>query len=308
MTEARVSVLIVNFNSTDLLRDCLNAVFASNYADELEVIVVDNASEDFSLAALEIEFPTVEWLPQRVNTTCTGGNNLALRQASGDMILMLNPDTKVESRAIANAVRHLTESPDLVAVGAYLVDSTGRLQRGYYRRLPTFLDIPILLFEPLFRTTRRGRRFLMTDEALEGETTVDHAAGAFLLMRRAALKEWLMEPGYFNLLSDLDLSRRLATVGRVAVFNDVRCYHLGGGGGMGTDDSIRRLRFHHDFTWGLRRYFRPELNAVQRAGLEMGLALYWTVRATRVLLTRPKHFPRAIAVAFDALSGRAPHY
>ena len=301
-------MLIVNFNSTELLRESLSAVFASHWAGEVEVIVVDNASEHFPVGQLGAEFPSVTWLPQPVNTSCTGGNNLAFERATGDVLLMLNPDTRIEADAIANAVRHLETSSDVVAVGAYFVDSRGHLQRQYYRRFPRFADLPVLLFEPVFGTTRLGKWFLMTDAALGHEATVDHAAAACLFVRRNALKGWVMEPGYFNLLSDLDLSRHLATTGHIKVFDDVRCYHLGGGGGMGNRNVPARLRFLHDFTWGIRRYFRPEFNVLQRYVLEGMLVLYWITRFGRVVVTAPRFGPQAAKVAFRALVGQPPRY
>lgn len=301
-------MIVVNFNSTDLLRECLRAVFASSTSADLEVIVVDNASDDFSLDRLSAEFRQVRWLPQQINTTCTGGNNVGLQAASGGLVLMLNPDTRVEPEAIENATRHLEESPDLVAVGAHLLDESGRLDRRYYRRLPTFADIPILLFEPLFRATRRGRRFLMSDDVFAGETRVEHAAGVFLLIRREALAGWLLEPGYFNLLSDLGLSRHLRNVGDVAVFEDVRCFHLGGGGGMVTPDVGRQLLYHHDFTWAVRRYFRNRLNTLQRLAFEATLAVYWLARTARIVISAPGRTFEALSTAGAALAGRPPRY
>lgn len=301
-------MIVVNFNSTDLLRDCLRAVFASRTSADLEVIVVDNASDGFPLRQLGVEFPNVQWLPQSVNTTCTGGNNIGLQAATGELVLMLNPDTRVEPRAIERAVRHLAESPDLVAVGAHLLDEQGLLDRRYYRRLPGFSDVPVLLFEPLFRATSKGRRFLMSDHAFKGQTHVEHAAGVFLLIRRDALAGWLLEPGYFNLLSDVGLSRHLGAIGHVAVFDDVRVHHVGGGGGMVTKDVAKQLLYHHDFTWGLRRYFRGRLTVRQRLVFELALAMYWIARVGRIVASTPRHAPDALRTARAALAGQPPHY
>lgn len=301
-----VSVLIVNFNSTGLLKECLDFLAASTIASRLETIVVDNASDDFDLAEFSKPYPWVRWLPQSTNTTCTGGNNIAFHHATGDFLLMLNPDTRVERKAVERALHHLQDNDELAAVGAYFIGPDGEIQRNY-RRLPALADLPVLLFERLFRNTRRGRRFLMADEVFAGPTPVEHCAGAFLLIRREAVAGELLDSTYFNLLSDVDLSRRLKAAGRIGVFPDVRCHHQGGGGGMNTMDPRLRLRLHQDFTWGLRQYFAGR-GTVGWLTLNLGLCLYWMSRIAHVSLKSPRTFPHAVAVAMRALGGLAPKY
>lgn len=303
---ANISVLVVNFNSTSLLRECLASLAASTIASRLETIVVDNASHDFDVVDFVARYPWVHWLPQPTNTTCTGGNNIAFHHAKGDLILMLNPDTRVEPEAIERALRHLQDDDQLVAVGAFFIGPDGEIQRNY-RRLPALADLPVLLFERVFKETRLGRRFLMADEEFAGPTVVEHCAGAFLLIRRSGLTAGLLDPAYFNLLSDVDLSRRLNAIGNITVFPDVRCHHLGGGGGMNTIDPRLRLRLHHDFTWGLRRYFSGQ-GAIAQLALTFGLLLYWVSRTVNVSLRSPRAFPNAVAVAVRAVAGAAPKY
>jgi GT2 family glycosyltransferase len=302
-----LSILIVNFNSTPLLEECLRAIEASTIADGLEVIVVDNASADFDLQSMAAAHPKAIFLPQDVNTTFTGGNNLAFARASADLILMLNPDTRVEPEALEHAIAHMREEPDLAALSAFLLGPDGKLQR-YYRRLPAFGDLPVMLFEPIFRNTRRGRRYLMLDESFRGETPVSDPPGAFILSRRSALQGRLLDPGYFNFVSDLELCERLGRAGRVVVFDDVRCHHRRAGAGVGTTDPNARLRLYHDYTWGLRRYFSGRMGGAQHVALNAMLVLYWATRAVRVGLGRPRQLPRAVSVAARALAGGAPAY
>src|SRR5687767_6046590 len=82
-----LSVLIVNFNSTRLLEQCLAALETSTIADRLEVVVVDNASADFELEPMASAHPSVTFLPQGRNTTYTGGNNLAFERSTADLVL-----------------------------------------------------------------------------------------------------------------------------------------------------------------------------------------------------------------------------
>ena len=302
-----LSILIVNFNSTTLLRDCLDSVAESTIAERLETIVVDNASTDFDVDELAKRYPWVTWLPQGTNTTYTGGNNIAFDHSSADLVLMLNPDTRVEPRALERAVAHMIASPDLAGLGAYLIGPDGLLQR-YYRRLPTLVDLPVLLFEPILRGTRRGRRFLMSDEPFDRPTPVENTPGAFTLVRRSAIGADLLDPGYFNFVSDLELCARLNRAGEVVVFPDVRCHHLRAGAGVGTRDPNARLRLYHDFTWGLRRYLTPHVGLSGRTMLSILLGLYWLTRIGFVGVRQPKSIGHALIVAATAISGRPPSY
>lgn len=302
-----LSILIVNFNSTNVLRDCLDAIAGSTIADRLETIVVDNASADFDVEVLKSRYPWVTWLPQATNTTYTGGNNIAFEHSSADLILMLNPDTRVEPEALERAVAHMNASPDLAGLGAYLIGPNGQLQR-YYRRLPKLPDLPVMLFEPIFRGTRRGRRFLMLDEPFDHPTPVENPPGAFTLLRRSAVGVQLLDPGYFNFVSDLELCERLKRSGRVVVFEDVRCHHLRAGAGVGTRDPRLRLLLYQDLTWGLRRYFGQRSAGPGRLLLTALLTAYWLARLGRLVVTRISLVPSAVARASASLSGQAPRY
>jgi GT2 family glycosyltransferase len=303
----RLSVLIVNFNSSTLLLKCLDSLLASTIADQLETIVVDNASEDFDADVMSDAHPTVRWLPQHTNLTYTGGNNLAFEHSHADLVLMLNPDTRVEPRTLERAVAHMDSTPDLVALGAYLIGPDGRLQR-YYRRLPTVADLPVIVLEPLFAKSRRGRRYLMLDEVFDGETNVPQPPGAFLMLRRSTIDGPLLDPGYFNFLSDAELCVRLNRIGRVSVFEDVRCHHLRAGAGVGTRDLKQRLRLYHDFTWGIRRYFSQTNTAPRRTLLNTALVAYWAARVGFLVSRHPRITLRAMATAASALSGQPPQY
>jgi GT2 family glycosyltransferase len=302
-----ISVLIVNYNSTALLCDCLEALRASSLAERLETIVVDNGSRDFDAGTMAKRFPEVHWRPQPRNLGFTAGTNLAYEWSTAPHILLLNPDTRVERAALERAVAHLDARDDLSALGAYLIGPDGLLQR-YYRRLPSLRDLPVILFERILRDTSRGRRYLMLDEDFEGETPVPQPPGAFLLLRRSAVGAVLLDPGYFNFVSDLELCDRLNRAGHVAVISDVRCHHQRAGAGVGTRDVRQRLRLYHDFTWGIRRYFAPRCNVIQRVAMEAMLVAYWVTRIGMVARRTPSAVLRAPRVAAAALSGTPPRY
>jgi GT2 family glycosyltransferase len=303
---AELSILIVNYQSTDLLRRCLASIRASSAFERTETIVVDNASTDFDATAMAMAHPWVTFVPQASNLTFTGGCNIAYQRATGDVVLLLNPDTEVEPDAIANALAHFDAPVPPAAQGAFLLNDDGSLQR-YYRRLPGTLDIPVVLLGSLLAWTRRGRRYLMAGERFEGVTAVDQPPGAFLMAPRRLVGPALLDPGYRNYMSDVDLCRRLRQHGPIVVADDVRVHHARGGGGVGTADPAAQLRLRHDLTWGVRHYFR-EASSPARAYLEAWLRVFWILRLVQVALRHPGWFGRAIGVARQALRGDAPAY
>ena len=297
----------MNFNSTPLLERCLASLEASTIADGLEVIVVDNASQDFDVKAALEKHPGVAFLPQDRNLTVTGGNNVAFRRATADLVLMLNPDTRVEESALERAVGHMA-SAGIAGLGATLIGTDGELQR-YYRRLPDLGDLPVLLFEPMFRQTSRGRRYLMLDEEFGDETDVPQPPGAFFLFRRRDIESDLLDSQFFNYMCDVELCERIGAKGPVKVFADVRCFHVGSAAGTGTTNPTLRLRLYQDLAWGVRRYFLRGRPSQLRVGVVWSLLIgYWI---TRVLLTVSRDWrtlPTALKAAGNSLSGGPPRY
>lgn len=303
-----ISVLTVNFNSSSLLRRCLDALARSTIADRLQIIVVDNSSSDFDVAEFHNRYPVVTFLPQAANLAYTGGNNVAFREATGEFILMLNPDTEVEPEALENAISHFRGDPSLIGVGAYLIGRDGKLQR-YYRRLPTLRDLPAVLFEPIFGKTRRGRRYLMLDESFEDPTVVEQPPGAFFMFRRVGSTSLaLLDSGYFNFFSDVELCRRLLKSGRIEVFPDVRSFHHRAGAGVGTRNPRARLRLYHDFVWGLERYLGVQLTVPQRLYLAALTHAYLVTRVIALALRSPLYVPAALATLIKGIKRQPPSY
>jgi N-acetylglucosaminyl-diphospho-decaprenol L-rhamnosyltransferase len=299
-------VLVVNFRSTHLLRECLKALAASSISERLEVIVVDNASPGFDAAALRAEHPGIQVLPQQENTTFTGGTNIAFAAATARYVLMLNPDTRVEPDAIANAAARLDSDTSIVALGAYLIDPYGTLQR-YYHRLPRVRDVPVVLLPRIPDWTPVSRRYRMGDASFEALLDVEQPPGAFLFIRRSACPEPLLDPGYRNFFSDVALCRHLLSIGRVVVDPQVRCFHVRGGAGLVTHHPRERSRLHHDLVWGARRYFsaRTASSKAAAAWLEMWIAVLWAGRLLQAVL-RGRAAARAAWASARASFGRRP--
>lgn len=136
MTVPLLSIVIVNYNTRDLLRDCLRSLQTVTLPHE--VIVVDNASADNSAEMIRAEFAAVRLLAQDRNTWFCGGNNIGIAAASGEFVLLLNPDTVVHQGALETLVGALQADRTLLGCTAQLRYPDGTIQRTC-SRIPSYL-------------------------------------------------------------------------------------------------------------------------------------------------------------------------
>ena len=210
MTRAVVSIAIVNWNTRDLLRACLRSLPWDSAEVELDVIVVDNASRDDSVAMVRREFPAVRLLRNRSNLGFVRANNQALAAGRGDFLFMLNSDTEVRAGAIERLLQVLAAHPHVGAVGPRLLNgdgspqvSTGPFPRLLHRWLPGRFE------------TRYARdleqRLAASPEPL---AAVDWLGGAAVLTtRRVLARIGALDERFYMWYDDLDWSRRLARAG-----------------------------------------------------------------------------------------------
>lgn len=130
-----LSIIIVNYNTRDDLRACLDSL--RTVKPSPEIIVVDNASNDGSADMVSAAFPHVRLLAIERNTWFCGGNNLGIEAAQGDLILLLNPDTIVQPGALEGMVKFLNTHPDYAGVTAQMRYPDGSIQRTC-SRVPTY--------------------------------------------------------------------------------------------------------------------------------------------------------------------------
>ena len=246
-----LSVLIVNWNTRDLLRACLLSLREHPPTTEpMETIVVDNASDDGSAEMVRAEFPEAILVASPVNTGYARGNNLAFAAARGDKFLTLNPDTEVRPGKLDGAVDALVRHPKAGAVAVRLVGTDGRTQSSV-RGFPTLLGIVGDVFK-----IRAGSfddyRLARFDYDAEGP--VPQPMGTFLLFRREALENPSAPfdeefPIFFN---EVDLLERMAKRGWPAVYTPTASLlHHGG-----ESTKIVRKAMIWESHRSLIRYFR----------------------------------------------------
>jgi len=228
----KLSVIIVNYNVTFFLEQCLYSVQKAMKDLQAEVIVVDNNSVDGSVEMLREKFPWVTCLANRDNRGFSRANNQAIRQAGGEYILLLNPDTVVEDDTFAKTVSFMDAHPDAGGLGVKMVDGKGRYLPESKRGLPTpavaFYKISGLarLFPKSKTFGRYHLGYLDRDKTAE----VEILSGAFMLLRKSALdKAGLLDEDFFMYGEDIDLSYRLLKAGyKNYYFPETRIIHYKG--------------------------------------------------------------------------------
>jgi len=184
-----LSIVIVSWNTRDLLRGCLASLPAATAGLETEVVVVDNASADGSAAMVVSEFPHVRLMDAGGNLGFARANNLALPHTLGRCVLLLNPDTVCPPDSLARLYRFVNARPNAAVAGPRLVDGDGRptITWGFF---PRARDHWLGFLDPR-RLWLRGplaQRVTVIPTRQETSRTVDYVLGACFMIPRAALE------------------------------------------------------------------------------------------------------------------------
>jgi len=202
-----LSIIIVNWNTRDLLAQCLQSVYETVQGLECEIFVVDNASSDGSAAMVRERFPCVRLVENWENVGFARANNQAIRESTGRYVVLLNPDTVVKPGALEALVPFMDTHPQAGAGGARLLNPDGTLQTSCYPA-PT-------LSREFWRLFHLDAYWLyahydMASWGLDRPREVDVLQGACLILRREALDQvGLLDEDYFIYTEEVDLCQRL---------------------------------------------------------------------------------------------------
>lgn len=224
-----LSIIILNFKTKNLLRECLRTVEVAKPSLNFEVIVVDNASNDGTAEMLRAEFPSVRLIQSDRNRGYAGGNNLGIRAASGKYIMVMNPDILVWPQSIEKLVTFMDTHTDVGIAGPQLTNPDGTIQQSCYRYQT--------LLTPVYRRTILGKLpwakravdlYLMKDFDHKTVRDVDWLLGGALIVRREAMeKVGLLDESFFLYFEDADWCRRFWEHGfRVTYVPDSSMVHF----------------------------------------------------------------------------------
>lgn len=223
----KLSIILVSWNTRQLLADCLDSVYVYPPNDSFEVLVVDNASGDGSAAMVRERFPQARLIESEKNVGFAQGNNLAVPLCSGEYVLLLNPDTVVKPQALDALVQFMDAHSEAGAAGSRLLNPDETLQ-------PSCHPAPTLARE-LWRLFHLDRirpfgAYHMHRWDMNQPREVDVIQGASFIVRKAILdKIGFLDGRYFMYSEEVDLCYRLQKAGwKLYYVPASRVIHYGG--------------------------------------------------------------------------------
>jgi len=199
----KLSIVIVSYNVRHYLDQCLQSVRNAIGDMETEVFVVDNASSDDTMSVLPQKFPWVSFTANEENVGFARANNQAIRQAAGQYILLLNPDTTVASHTLREAVSFMDQHPKAGGSGVMMHNEDGTKAPESRRAIPT-------PWVAALKMMGFSNRYYMSHLPWDQPCQIEAISGAFCLLRRKALDEvGLLDEDFFMYGEDIDLSYRL---------------------------------------------------------------------------------------------------
>lgn len=210
-----LTVVIVSWNVRELLRSCLQSIVAVPSKLQLQIVVIDNASNDGSVEMVRAEYPQVQVIANARNRGFSAANNQGLEVSQGRYLLLLNPDTEVVDDALPVMVEYMDLHPQVGAVGPELRFPDGTLQPSR-RRFPSLATalVESTVVQECWPDNRIVRRYYMSDTPADAVQPVDWVVGACLMVRRGAYEQvGGLDDGYFMYSEEMDWCRRIKGAG-----------------------------------------------------------------------------------------------
>lgn len=235
-----LSIIIVNYNSIDVLRNCLSSLTDLDAKINFEVIIIDNASSE-SITKLENFFPKYKFLYNEKNIGFAAANNIGIKQAKGEFILLLNPDTLVNEYSFQPMIAYLENHDDVAIVGCKIYNADGEKERSTHS-FPSLLKEFMHANQFLKNFIGYESRFAMflkkffQSKSFESYwdhnsiKEVDHVTGACMMIKKEAIdKVGLLDEAFFLYNEEVEWSLRFKSAGYKSVFvPDSSIIHLFG--------------------------------------------------------------------------------
>ena len=246
--ETQLSIIIVTHNAKDFLRNCLKSVFEKIKNLSFEVLVVDNASSDGTFEMLKNEFPQVKVIFSKENLGFAKANNLAIKEAKGKYIFLLNPDTILLDENFERLIDFAQKNPDVGAIGPKVLNSDFTIQHQCKRGFPTPWNIFCYLsgLAKIFPKSKIFAGYLLTYLDTEKIQEVDSLSGCAMVVKREVIeKVGMMDEDYYLYGDDLDWCYRIKSAGwKVVYFPETKIIHYGGKGGTGKKPYFNIYHFY----------------------------------------------------------------
>ena len=286
----RLSVIIVSYNVREYLDQCLQSVRKALQGIDAEIIVVDNQSEDDTVAFVREHYSDVLMIESGGNVGFARANNMGIRQSDSEYVLLLNPDTVISENTLREVMSFMDLHETVGGAGVQMLNADGTKAMESRRGRPT----PLVSFykmcglADLFPRSRTFARYYMSWLSWNEPAEIEVVSGAFFFIRRKALDEvGLLDEDFFMYGEDIDLSCRLLNAGWHNCYLPCRIIHYKGGS---TDKTT--VRYVRVFYQAMLIYFRKHyghLNIFARKGIELAIYIRALLGIIGILPSRLVH-------------------
>ena len=286
----RLSVIIVSYNVREYLDQCLQSVRKALQGIDAEIIVVDNQSEDDTVAFVREHYSDVLMIESGGNVGFARANNMGIRQSDSEYVLLLNPDTVIAENTLREVMSFMDLHETVGGAGVQMLNADGTKAMESRRGRPT----PLVSFykmcglADLFPRSRTFARYYMSWLSWNEPAEIEVVSGAFFFIRRKALDEvGLLDEDFFMYGEDIDLSCRLLNAGWHNCYLPCRIIHYKCGS---TDKTT--VRYVRVFYQAMLIYFRKHyghLNIFARKGIELAIYIRALLGIIGILPSRLVH-------------------
>lgn len=287
-TDPTVSIVIVSWNATKFLQECLASIFEAAHPWPIEVIVVDNASSDDSSAMVERLFPAAILIQNTDNLGFSKANNIGIRCAKGKYVALVNSDVHILENCLEQLVRYLETDSSTGMVGPKIIGGDGK-QQNSHRGFPRLWNMlcRAMALDRLLPKVPLFSGYLLSSIAIDSPAPVEILSGCFLVVKRSALEEvGLLDEAFFIYGEDMDWCKRFWHAARRVVFVPAaQAIHYGG-----ASSSNAPLRFFVEMQ-------RADLQYWQKHHSRISVALYLALSVVHHMVRILGHGLAAMLVA-----------
>lgn len=211
-----ISVVIVNYKVPEYLKETIRSICDAHLYEKTEIIVVDNDSRDRSQEIITAQFPEVIWIQMKNNVGFGKACNIGVKQANGNYILLLNPDTVISKNTLTVSIDFMRAHPEVGLMGPKILNPDGSLQQSCHRSFPSPMDafFHVSGLSKLFPKSKLFGKYYLTHLDPEVSTQVDAVSGSFMFISRSLFNQIEgFDERFFMYGEDLDICWRVSDAG-----------------------------------------------------------------------------------------------
>ncbi|MGA2516627.1 MAG: glycosyltransferase family 2 protein [Thermodesulfobacteriota bacterium] len=290
-TPLNLSLVIVNYNTREDLKTCLNSVYTSKQEAKFEVWVVDNNSKDGSAELVEKEFQQTKLIKNKENLGFAKANNQVIRKINTEYVLLLNPDTIVSDHVFDSTIDFLRNTPEAGMVTCKLVKGDGKLDPACRRSFPSAFDgfSRAVGLSKIFPNSQLFARYNLTFLHENQINKVDAINGAFMMVRKRAIDDvGLLDEDYFMYIEDLDWCFRFKQKGwKIYYVPTTNVIHLKGQSGRKNSDGMIN-EFFKSMEIFCRKNYLPSQSKVKFMWITLGIKAWKQITLFRNSVRKEK--------------------